>query len=115
MRKILQRRNDAGRSMVEMLGVLAIIGILSVAGIMGFKTAMTKHRANEIMRSVSIANQNMQWGQGAEYLALEGVTFQTQQIDGQDAYTVVTVQDKAVCELLKTMASGQWIVEGDCT
>jgi Tfp pilus assembly protein FimT len=27
--------NEAGRSMVEMLGVLAVIGVLSVAGILG--------------------------------------------------------------------------------
>ena len=42
-------KNESGRSMVEMLGVLAVIGVLSVAGVAGFKTAMEKHRANEIM------------------------------------------------------------------
>ena len=36
-----------GRSMVEMLGVLAIIGVLSVAGIAGYTTAMNQYRANE--------------------------------------------------------------------
>ena len=40
-------KNESGRSMVEMLGVLAIIGVLSVGGIAGYTTAMNKYRANE--------------------------------------------------------------------
>ena len=32
-------KNESGRSMVEMLGVLAIIGVLSVGGIAGYTTA----------------------------------------------------------------------------
>ena len=46
--------NENGRSMVEMLGVLAIIGVLSVAGIAGYSMAMRKYRANEI---VNVASQ----------------------------------------------------------
>ena len=46
--------NESGRSMVEMLGVLAIIGVLSVAGIAGYSSAMNKHRANEIINSISM-------------------------------------------------------------
>lgn len=38
-----------GRSMVEMLGVLAIIGVLSIVGIQGYKKAMNKIKANELM------------------------------------------------------------------
>ena len=36
--------NNAGRSMIEMLGVLAIIGVLSVGGIAGYSKAMTKFK-----------------------------------------------------------------------
>ena len=36
-----------GRSMVEMLGVLAIIGVLSVGGIAGYSKAMMKYKMNE--------------------------------------------------------------------
>ncbi len=46
--------NEKGRSMVEMLGVLAIVGVLSVAGIMGYTVAMRKYRANEIAQAVSM-------------------------------------------------------------
>ncbi len=44
---------ETGRSMVEMLGVLAIIGLLSIGGIAGYKNAMNKHAANEILNEVS--------------------------------------------------------------
>ena len=37
----LLRKKEFGRSMVEMLGVLAIIGVLSVGGIAGYRYAMT--------------------------------------------------------------------------
>ena len=47
------RKNQKGRSMVEMLGVLAIIGVLSVGGIYGYTVAMNKYKANEL---VQVAN-----------------------------------------------------------
>ena len=43
-------RTDAacrGRSMVEMLGVLAIIGVLSVGAIAGYSKAMMKYKLNK--------------------------------------------------------------------
>lgn len=39
--------HQSGRSMVEMLGVLAIIGVLSVAGIAGYSKAMAHHNLNK--------------------------------------------------------------------
>ena len=48
------RTNENGRSMVEMLGVLAIIGVLSVGGIYGYTTAMRKYKANEIVQAASM-------------------------------------------------------------
>ena len=45
--------NENGRSMVEMLGVLAIIGVLSVAGIASYSMAMKKFKANEILNAAS--------------------------------------------------------------
>lgn len=37
-----------GRSMIEMLGVLAIVGILSVGAISGYSTAMRKYKINRL-------------------------------------------------------------------
>ena len=42
------KKSQFGRSMVEMLGVLAIIGVLSVAGIAGYTKAMRRHNVNEL-------------------------------------------------------------------
>ena len=46
--------NETGRSMVEMLGVLAVIGVLSVAGILGYKFAMNKYIANETVNELAL-------------------------------------------------------------
>ncbi|MGN0919346.1 MAG: hypothetical protein ACI4OR_01100 [Alphaproteobacteria bacterium] len=44
---------ESGRSMVEMLGVLAIIGVLSVSGVAVYTAAINKHRANELLNEAS--------------------------------------------------------------
>lgn len=59
-----KNKNESGRSMVEMLGVLAVIGVLSVAGITGYTVAMNKHRANETInrimkRSIMVSSQKL--------------------------------------------------------
>jgi len=46
--------NEIGRSMVEMLGVLAVTGVLSVGGIIGYRFAMDKYRANETLNELQI-------------------------------------------------------------
>ena len=48
-----------GRSMVEMLGVLAIIGVLSVGGIAGYSKAMTKFKINKSMDQISMLVANI--------------------------------------------------------
>ena len=55
------RRNDVlshtcgerGRSMVEVLGVLAVAGVLSIGGVAGYRWAMDKYRANDTIRELS--------------------------------------------------------------
>lgn len=44
---------EKGRSMIEMLGVLAIIGVLSVAGISGYSRAMEKFKINKLVGEYS--------------------------------------------------------------
>ena len=43
-----------GRSMIEMLGVLAIIGVLSVGGIAGYSKAMEKFKVNKAISEYSL-------------------------------------------------------------
>ena len=51
MNKYIMEQN--GRSMIEMLGVLAIVGVLSVAGIAGYSKAMAKYKTNKLIDQVS--------------------------------------------------------------
>ena len=51
--------NESGRSMVEMLGVLAIIGVLSVGGIAGYSKAMNKYKINKTTDQVSMLVANI--------------------------------------------------------
>lgn len=44
---------QSGRSMVEMLGVLAIIGVLSVGAISGYSKAMYKYKLNKQAEQIS--------------------------------------------------------------
>ena len=49
-RKGLYMKSQTGRSMVEMLDVLAIIGVLSVGGIAGYRIAMEKWKNIKLMK-----------------------------------------------------------------
>ena len=49
-----QFKSQSGRSMVEMLGVLAIVGVLSIGGIMGYSYGMDKYRANEATNQIML-------------------------------------------------------------
>ncbi len=49
----------AGRSMVEMLGVLAIIGVLSVGAIAGYSKAMMKYKLNQHAQAVNMLINNV--------------------------------------------------------
>ena len=58
----MQLKFESGRSMVEIIGVLAVIGVLSIGGVMGYSYGMDKQRANEVindvnMRMIDIAGQ----------------------------------------------------------
>jgi type II secretory pathway pseudopilin PulG len=44
---------DNGRSMIEMLGVLAIIGVLSVGGLFGYSKAIERYRVNETINQIT--------------------------------------------------------------
>ncbi len=55
-------KQESGRSMVEMLGVLTIMGLLSIGAIAGYRHAMDQYKANETineltLRAVSVGEQ----------------------------------------------------------
>lgn len=53
------KNEQSGRSMVEMLGVLAIIGVLSVGGIAGYSKAMAKFKTSKAMDQISMLVANI--------------------------------------------------------
>ena len=53
------KSNQNGRSMIEMLGVLAIIGVLSVGGIVGYSKAMNKYKTNQVLNGVTHTINNI--------------------------------------------------------
>ena len=64
-----------GRSMIEMLGVLAIVGVLSVGGIAGYSKAMMKFKINKIADQVSQIATNIRtlYAQQTTYYGLNTV------------------------------------------
>ena len=55
----LYKNEQSGRSMVEMLGVLALIGVLSRGGISGYSRAMSKYRVNKTLDQISMLVMNI--------------------------------------------------------
>ena len=64
-----------GRSMIEMLGVLAIVGVLSVGGIAGYSKAMEKFKINKTANQVSqiVANIRTLYAQQTTYEGLNTI------------------------------------------
>lgn len=58
MRNLL-KNEQSGRSMVEMLGVLAIIGVLSVGGISGYSKAMAKFKLTKAQDQLTMMIMNI--------------------------------------------------------
>lgn len=63
----MKKSSENGRSMVEMLGVLAVVGVLSIGGIIGYKRAMEKHQVNVLMFSAEQYASAIYTGKGARY------------------------------------------------
>ncbi|MBQ8672030.1 MAG: hypothetical protein IJ525_05885 [Alphaproteobacteria bacterium] len=63
---------QSGRSMIEMLGVLAIIGVLSVGGIAGYSKAMQKYRINKTIEQITLIAGNVRafWGPQKNYIGV---------------------------------------------
>ena len=69
MNKEIINSTQSGRSMIEMLGVLAIVGVLSVGGIAGYSKAMEKFKINKSIDEIShiVANIRTLYAQQTTY------------------------------------------------
>jgi prepilin-type N-terminal cleavage/methylation domain-containing protein len=50
---------QSGRSMIEMLGVLAIVGILSAGGIAGYSMVMQSYKTNQLIERVQLISSRI--------------------------------------------------------
>ena len=103
---------ESGRSMVEMLGVLAIIGVLSIGGIAGYTMAMNRNTANNITDAAAKLSV-IAYARGQSNSTVTQVNFNDAGLgNGNDitstmkAYTAngdvqVTVDDNDVRDILK--------------
>ena len=49
-----KKNRQSGRSMIEMLGVLAIVGVLSAGGIAGYSMAMQSYKTNQLIERINL-------------------------------------------------------------
>ncbi len=70
------KKLESGRSMIEMLGVLAIIGVLSVGGIAGYSKAMNKFKTNKVADNLAMIVTNIRtlYAQQNDYSGLTNDT-----------------------------------------
>ncbi len=59
LKKQIETRSQSGRSMIEMLGVLAIIAVLSIGGIVGYKLAMNYYQADQIANEINLMRNDL--------------------------------------------------------
>ena len=103
------RSFEGGRSMIEMLGVLAIIGVLTIGGLMGYRYAMNKHKANTILNDVSLAMadltvQDPDGGaiarQAVAFNPDSGLAMESERTEDGNNIVYVNGVPKAVCQIL---------------
>ena len=92
---VTRQTNPIGRSMIEMLGVLAIIGVLSVGGIQGYSKAMETYKINKTKRQITEIITNIQ-------------TLYMQQKDFNGLSNTTAVQMGIVPDDLKTSRNGDY-------
>ncbi len=109
-----------GRTLLEMLAVLAIIGVLSIAALVGFTYAMNKHRANETIYDVMLRGTNVPMIDEYYYDKVAGYEFRfpglvnngrqgtyypmtTKKDAGSSYYVEATGVTYRVCELILKM------------
>ena len=97
-------KNERGRSMLEMLGVLAIVGILSLVGIAGFQKAMVTHRTNQLVEDMRLAGLIVldEW---LDRLTLEEMSLE-EKFDQQTPYDFTVALENENADTFVIMADG---------
>lgn len=117
------RKHETGRSMVEMLGVLAIIGVLSIGGIAGYTYAMNSHKANEIINGASLLYMTGISQGGGDGLTEISYTKaigpcppgSSEMVYNDPTSLIIAMDSEDVCEQVKKqIGTNDLITAGDC-
>ena len=76
---------DSGRSMVETIGVLAVMGVLTIGGIAGYNYGINKHRANQVLQDIRLIYQETKYPNSVRQI-LETEEFPDMELDTQSPY-----------------------------
>ena len=68
------KKAQSGRSMIEMLGVLAIVGVLSAGGIAGYSMAMQSYKTTTLIEKINLIAQRARTTFKGTYSGLTAVT-----------------------------------------
>ena len=96
-------KNQSGRSMIEMLGVLAIIGVLSLGGVAVFNAAMNRQTANNLTYDVMLMAESTVSLGPQEQMSFDASTKYDQMssvLVGGVANVIVNDVDKEICDIL---------------
>ena len=114
--------NETGRSMIEMLAVLAIAGILTVGGITGFRVAMQKMNANKIAEAVAEISVEAQTHNTCINLDdlddIESLKCVEKMIGGRNGQVKITFEDDESCDNIieyvgNSFGACRWEKDGD--
>ena len=101
-------KTQSGRSMIEMLGVLAIIGVLSIGGLAGYTRAMNSYQANQLMdymnRCSVVVQENLAVGAGAPANCAAALPGETAPVAGTITYARVPAEGAQTGFTLTTTA-----------
>ena len=95
----MNKNNQIGRSMVEMLGVLAIIGVLSVGGIAGYSKAMEKFKNQKAFEQLQTILSNLTqlqldrkaWEEVDNVTAIRAGIIPTEMLNGKSTATATKI------------------------
>ncbi len=103
--------NQSGRSMIEMLGVLAIIGVLSIGGLAGYSKMMSQHRINTTLQQIQIMTSKLSvlGSNGGSYEGLNQYT--AYRLGALPNEIIESVDNSAKTAVLSNIYSGEIKIE----
>ena len=81
----MKHTTQSGRSMVETIGVLAVMGVLTIGGIAGYNYGINKHRANQVLQDISLIYQETKYPNSVRQIVDTG-SFPDMEVDTQSSY-----------------------------